>query len=78
MPKLSITKLQDRKIKRIKDKFYSRQSEIEIKLDGRLLFRGHKDDSVVNGIIRANPGCVVEWVDKSRVDDPREFMRGIK
>ena len=76
MPKLSISKLQDRKIKKRMDKFYNRQSEIEIKLDGRILFRGHKDDSVVNGIIRSNPGCTVEWVDKSRVDEI--ILRGIK
>ena len=76
MPKLSISKLQDRKIKRQLDRHYNRQSEIEIKLDGKILFKGHKDDSVVNGIIRANPGCLVEWVDKSNKSEI--ILRGIK
>jgi len=76
VPKLSISKLQDRKIKRVKKAFYDRLSEIEIKLDGKILFRGHKDDSVVNGIIRSNPGCIVEWVDKSNVSEI--ILRGIK
>lgn len=76
MPKLSISKLQDRKIERVKKAFYDRQSEIEIKLNDRILFKGHKDDSVVNGIIRANPGCVVEWVDKSNKSEI--ILRGIK
>ncbi|MEN9449737.1 MAG: hypothetical protein RJA83_351 [Pseudomonadota bacterium] len=57
-------------------KHYNRQSEIEIKLDGRILFKGHKDDSVVNGIIRANPGASIEWVDKSNKSEI--ILRGIK
>lgn len=76
MPKLSISKLQDRKIKKRLDKFYNGLNEIEIKLDGRILFRGHKDDSVVNGIIRSNPGAIVEWVDKSNKSEI--ILRGIK
>lgn len=76
MPKLSISKLQDRKIKKRLDKFYNGLNEIEIKLDGKILFKGHKDDSVVNGIIRANFGCVVEWVDKTNKSEI--ILRGIK
>ena len=76
MPKLSARDWLDRKIKKRLDKFYNGLNEIEIKLDGKILFRGHKDDSVVNGIIRSNPDCIVEWVDKSRVDEI--ILRGIK
>lgn len=57
-------------------KHYERLNEIEIKLAGRTLFKGHKDDSVVNGIIRAHDGCTVEWVDKSNVSEI--ILRGIK
>ena len=66
----------NRSVKKKLDNFYDRLSEIEIKLDGKILFKGHKDDSVVNGIIRSNPDCIVEWVDKSRVDEI--ILRGIK
>lgn len=76
MPKLKLSCWIDRKIKKQIKKHYDRQVEISISVDGVEIFRGHKDDSVVNGIIRANPGCIVEWVDKSRSDEI--ILRGIK
>ena len=76
MPKLTLAMRRDKRMKEKLDKFYDRLSEIEIKLDGKILFKGHKDDSVVNGIIRANPGCTVEWVDKSNKSEI--ILRGIK
>lgn len=76
MPRLNLAARREKRVKKAHDKFYNGLNEIEIKLDGRILFRGHKDDSVVNGIIRANPDCVVEWVDKSNKSEI--ILRGIK